>query len=244
MAAINTAVKSQIPDKLKSIETSDSLEHWIHRFKVYIQRDPVLSPYLTLTWDYNQDNMGFVDPQGDLPEGHLTAEKKAENCKLFLAHVASFMEKSYYTKTIERRTTSANSIWKLLRELYNVETSADTLLDIGNVTYDKSESYLSFYHKLLYHAESNLAPANVTVNHVATGANGDSLTVTMMDLVALQWLSKLDTRLFDKVKIDFAVRIKAGERLSSMVPDIAKALPGILKQMDGSRKDTGGHHRD
>ena len=237
MAAINSAVKSQIPDKLKSHETSDSLEHWIHKFKVYIQRDPILSPYLTLTWNYNQDNMGFIDPPGDRPQGQLSAEEKAEHCKLFLAHVASFMEKSYYTKAIERRTTSANSIWKLLRELYNVETSADTLLDIGNISYDKSESYLSFFHKLLYHAESNLAPANMTVNHVTTGADGDSLTVTLMDLVALQWLSKIDIRLIDRVKVDFAVRIKQGERLSAMVPDIAKALPGILKQMDGSRRD-------
>ena len=237
MAAANSAVKSQVPDKLMSHETADSLEHWIHKFKVYIQRDPILSPYLTLTWNYNQDNMGFVDPQGDLPEGQLSAAMKAEHCKLFLAHVASFMEKSYYTRKIERRTTSANSIWKLLRELYNVEISADTLLDIGNISYDKSESYLSFFHKLLYHAESNLAPANMTVDHVTTGADGDSLTVTMMDLVALQWLSKVDMKLIDRVKVDFAVRIKQGERLSAMVPDIAKALPGILKQMDGPRRD-------
>ena len=237
MAAANSAVKSQVPDKLKSHETADSLEHWIHKFKVYIQRDPILSPYLTLTWNYNQDNMGFVDPQGDLPEGQLSAAMKAEHCKLFLAHVASFMAKSYYTRKIERRTTSANSIWKLLRELYNVEISADTLLDIGNISYDKSESYLSFFHKLLYHAESNLAPANMTVDHVTTGADGDSLTVTMMDLVALQWLSKVDMKLIDRVKVDFAVRIKQGERLSAMVPDIAKALPGILKQMDGPRRD-------
>ena len=150
------AIKFPIPNKLKSKETTDSLEHWIHQFKVYVQRDPLLSPYLTLTWTPGTQNMGFVDPVGDLPAGTLSAEQKAINCKLFLAHVASFMEKSYYKKAIEQRTTSTESIWQLLRQIYNIETSAKTLLDIGKMSHDKSETYLSFYHQLLYHVETNM----------------------------------------------------------------------------------------
>ena len=65
-----------------------------------------------------------------------------------------------------------------------------------------------------------MAPANTTVNHVRTGTTGDSLSVTLMD----------------HIKIDFAVRIKANERLSSMVPD--KSLPGMLKSMDRNQRDT------
>ena len=231
------AIKFPIPNKLKSKETADSLEHWIHQFKVYVQRDPLLSPYLTLRWTPGAQNMGFVDPAGDLPAGTLSAAEKSENCKLFLAHVASFMEKGYYRKAIEQRTTSAESIWQLLRQIYNVETSAETLLDIGKMSYDKSETYLSFYHQLLYHVETNMAPANTTVDHVMTGINGDTLSVTLMDVTALIWLNKIDSRLYDRVKIDFAVRIKANERLSSMVPDIAKSLPGMLKSMDSNRRD-------
>ena len=229
--AANAVVKYPFPDKLQKVETADSLDHWIHQFKLYIQRDPVLAPYLAETWDYGLPTMGFTDPER-LPAGALTAEEKSKNCKLFLAHVASFMKVPYYRISIERRTTNAESIWQLLRRSYNVETSAETLLDIGSVTYDKTESYLGFYQRLLYLVESNLAPANVTVDHVKTGDTGDSLSVTMMDLIALNWIQKIEPRLYDRIKIDFAVRIKAGERLSSLVPDIAKALPGLLKSMD------------
>ena len=233
--AVTQTTRFQRPDNLQIKETAESLDKWISDFKVYIQRDPVFAPFLTETWDYDEPNMGFVDPAEGVPRGDLPAATKATNCKLFLAHFTTFLKRPYHNRGIQERTTSCDSIWKLLRTVYNVEPSAENLLDIGDVTYDKSESHLSFFHKIIYMIESNMAPGAITVDHVTTGANGDKLSVTLMDVAAVMWINKLDPRLYDRVKVEFAVRIKNGERLSAMVPDIAKAIPGMLKFLNHGR---------
>ena len=87
--------------------------------------------------------------------------------------------------------------------------------------------------------EQNLAPANVTVDHVDTRTNGDKLSVTLMDTAAMIWLSKIDPRLLDEIEIEFAVQIKEGKRLSSLVPQISKSIPGILKRIVDNRGQNG-----
>ena len=233
--ALTQTTRFQRPDNLQIKETAESLDKWISDFKVYIQRDPVFAPFLTETWNYDEPNMGFTDPVEGVARGDLPATKKGTNCQLFLAHFTTFVKRPYYNKGIQERTTSCDSIWKLLRSIYNVEPSAENLLDIGDVTFDKSESHLSFFHKIIYLIESNMAPAAITVDHVTTGPTGDRLSVTLMDVAAVMWINKLDPRLYDRVKVEFAVRIKNGERLSSMVPDIAKAIPGMLKLLNHGR---------
>ena len=228
----NQVMRFHRPRELGTTETADTLDHWINQFTVYIQRDPIMSPFLTGTWNPNHATMGFTEAR----EG-VTIQQQSANCKLFLSHLASFMTVPYHKKTIEKRTTDIESVWNLLRGIYNVEKSAETLLDIGSLAYNKAESFASFYYKIVYYIEMNLAPANIEVNHVNSGEDGDDLSVTLLDMAALLWLTKIDHRLYDKVKINYAVQIKNGERLSQLVPTIAKALPGILKNMDSVKKE-------
>ena len=205
--AHNTIMKFHRPRDLKNTETSDSLDHWINQFTVYIQRDPLMAPFLTGQWNSAADNMGFTAGPNAAADA-LSPAEQAANCKIFLAHLASFMEVPYHRTAIEKRTTSLASVWALLRKIYNVEKSAESFLDIGMITYSKSESYLSFYYRILYYVENNLADANITVDTISTGGTGDKLTVSLMDMAALLWLEKLDRRLLDRIKIDYSVRIK------------------------------------
>ena len=232
MAAANAAIRLQLPRKLTNIETADSLDHWIDTYVDYIQRDPILAPFLTCDWNYAADNMGFT-----VAAGGVEPAQRAANCKIFLSHVNSFLPNPYSRNAIAKRSTNVESIWTLLREKYNVTKSAETLLDIGNLKHDKTESYASFFQKVVYYIEMNLAPANITVDHVATGADGDELSVTLMDLAAIIWIQKIDPRLFDRIRVDYAVQIKNGSRLSELVPTIARALPGMIKSMDGVKKE-------
>ena len=230
--AAQGTLRLQIPRKLNSSETAETLDHWIHSYTDYVSRDPILAPFLNTNWNYNAGNMGFTRPIAEVQPAQL-----AINCKQFLSHVNSFMANPYSRKSIEQRTTNVESIWTLLREKYNVTKSAESLLDIGNLAYDKSESYACFFEKVVYYVEMNMAPANTTVNHVTTGAEGDKLSVTLMDLCAILWMQKIDPRLFNRVRIDYSVQIKNGSRISELVPTIARALPGILKSMDGVKKE-------
>ena len=232
MAAANAAIRLQLPRKLNNIETADSLDHWIDTYVDYIQRDPILATFLTCNWNYAEDNMGFT-----VAAGGVAPAQRAANCKIFLSHVNSFLPNPYSRNAIAKRTTNVESIWTLLREKYNVTKSAETLLDIGTLSHDKTESYASFFQKVVYYIEMNLAPANITVDHVATGEDGDELSVTLMDLAAIIWIQKIDPRLFDRIRVDYAVQIKNGSRLSELVPTIARALPGMIKSMDGVKKE-------
>ena len=85
--------------------------------------------------------------------------------------------------------------------------------------------------------EQNLAPANKTVDQVSTGATGDKLTVSNMDHAAVLWIMKIDPRLFDRIETEYAVQIKDGKLLSELVPQIAKAIPGMLKSLDGVKSE-------
>ena len=230
--AAQGTLRLQTPRKLNSSETAETLDHWIHSYTDYASRDPILAPFLNTNWNYNDVNMGFTQPIAEVQPAQL-----AINCRQFLSHVNSFMANPYSRKSIEQRTTNVESIWTLLREKYNVTKSAESLLDIGNLAYDKSESYACFFEKVVYYVEMNMAPQNTTVNHITTGAEGDKLTVTLMDLCAILWMQKIDPRLFNRVRIDYSVQIKNGSRISELVPTIARALPGMLKSMDEVKRE-------
>ena len=60
----------------------------------------------------------------------------------------------------------------------------------------------------------------------------DKMTISLMDFVAAMWLEKIDPRLAERVQIDFRVPISEGQRLSEMVPLIAKCIPSMLKKIE------------
>ena len=75
------------------------------------------------------------------------------------------------------------------------------------------------------------------VDTVTTGGTGNKLMVSLMDMAALLWLEKLDRRLLERVMIDCSVQIKNRNPLSQLVPTIAKALPGMIKNLDSIKKE-------
>ena len=110
-------------------------------------------------------------------------------------------------------------------------------MSLGTVKKLSTESYQLFYAKILYLMERNLAPPNKTVDTISTGQEGDKLTVSNMDHAAVIWLMQIDPRLFAKIQVEYAVQIKNGMLLSELVPQIAKAIPGMLKSLDGVKKE-------
>ena len=63
------------------------------------------------------------------------------------------------------------------------------------------------------------------------------MSIMLMDMAVKDWLEKIHPGLIDKVKIEFGVQIKAGTRISALAPQIAKAIPSLLKKMNTTRND-------
>ena len=200
LAPNQITMRFQRPRDLEAHETSDSLEHWINQFEVYITREPTMAQFLNLNWDASADNYGFeADAAG-------TAEQKMAACKIFLGHVCSFFKYPYYNHKIKERSTNIDSIYDILRDIYHIKKTADNFFSIARAKKLSTESYSVFYAKIVYLMEQNLAPPNKTVDNISTGARGDKMTVSMLDTAAMIWLEKIDSRLMDQVELDYAVQ--------------------------------------
>ena len=224
-------MRFQRPRDLEAVETAATLEQWINHFEVYIKREPSMNMFLTSTWNAAAENMGCE------AAGTLTVEQVAENLKVFLGHVCSFLKYPYYNHIIKDRSTDFKSICDILREIYHIEKNVSSLFSIARVSKKSAESYEVFYAKIVYLMQQNMAPQGKTVRYITTPAGGDKLSVTNLDHAALIWLMKIDSRLVDKIEVDYATQIREGLLLSELVPQIAKALPNILKKLDGVKND-------
>ena len=105
----NTVMRFPKPRDLEPEETAASLDHWQTQFKVYAKRDPLMAPFLTGTWNPEEENMGYTEALNG-----VDPVTRGENCKLFLSHLASFLKVPYYNLAIQTRTTSLESVWEFL----------------------------------------------------------------------------------------------------------------------------------
>ena len=228
---ITMSVKFPCPEKLNEIETAPSLEQWKTSFITFAQRDPALAPFLTAKWDTTKDHRGFHT----IPGG-LTAAEQATNCEMFLRHLVSYLKKPYWNIRIIERSTSLKSVWKTFDEIFDIEHNADSLLDIASMKMSTSESYSSFLARILFHLENHMPGAGITVDNVASG-NGESMSIMVMDLAVKDWLEKIHPSLIERVKIEYGVQIKEGVRLSKLAPQIAKAIPSMLKKINNTKAE-------
>ena len=227
-----TSIKMRVPRPLEKLETAESLGQWKNLFTNYTQRDPIFAPFLTCKWRREQPNFGFRD----ITDGLTAVEQKA-NCELFLCHISSFLKEPFWNNKILKRTSDLHDVWIIFDEIFNIEHNADSLLDISAMKYDSSESYSSFLARIQFHLENHLPPPDVTVDNISSGAEGESMSIMVMDLAVKEWLEKIHPSLIDRVKIEYGVQIKEGTRLSALAPQIGKAIPSLLKKINNTRTD-------
>ena len=60
----------------------------------------------------------------------------------------------------------------------------------------------------------------MTVEDATVPAQGDRLTVSHINFIAMIWLIKIDPRLLPKVRLEYTIRLKRGEALASLVEKI------------------------
>ena len=218
----DTFVKSPPPRPLAQQETLDSLNHWKTLFRNYYRRDTVYKQFLAsdFTWTPNQPNYG------------LATQARKENLEDFLYKLAGFLPHSYLTDRIVKDTKSLQGCWDIIYEHYNVKITQETFLDFESLKKEPAENYRQFYEKLLQHSRLHLAP-NGAKSEPLTNITNDSMTISLMNHVALQWLRKIDPQLINIIRTEYSVELRRGDQLSALVPTIAPNIDSLLTRHTG-----------
>ena len=213
------------PRPLTQTESLDSLNHWKNIFRNYYRRDSSFKQFLKpgCKWDYTRDNYAL---QGSEEE---TAEEKADSLNDFLNNLAGFLPHSYLTQKILEETTCLQDCWNVIYEHYNVQVTPETLLDFESLSKEESENYRQFYERLVQHVRLHLAPVGAKVESV-TNTVTDSMSISLLNMIALQWLRKCHPQLITAVRKEYAIQLRKGEQLAALVPQIAPNVESMINK--------------
>ena len=214
---------------LTSTETLYSLNHWKTSFRTYYRRDTFYKGFLLpdATWDPHQVNYGqTADTQNQ--QVVRSAQDKCEDLKDFLHTLVGYLPFPYLTEKIVKGSTNLNEVWEVIYDHYGLSVTGETLLDFTSMAQLQGESYRQFYDRLLSHARLHLPRPNITIDGVTTGANGEGMTIALMNFVAMFWLQKINPVLIDIVKTDFGRELRDGTQLCSLVPRLANSIESML----------------
>ena len=219
------------PRQLGPKETLESLTHWRTSFKTFYKRDEAYKRFFKfgVVWNNEEENYGFTDDGSD-----YRAEDIAEDLRDLLNTLASFLPYSYLTDKILNTTTCWEDVWRIINDHYNVRTDSESLLDFEKLFKTSEETYRQYYERLLQHVKQHLAPAGVKVE-TKTNTVADELSISLMNMVALQWLRKIDPELIEIVKTEYSTELRENTQLAHLVPRIAPNIDCLLKRYSTGR---------
>ena len=197
MATAANTVKIPQPRNLEDKETRPRLDIWKTSLLNYFRRDDFFRRFLTDTWDPCEADFGFSAETDGLKRSSATL---AGDLRMFLQVVSAYLPHDYASTEIVEHSVSLDDVFRIIYEIYECETTSVTFLDISLMKKDANETHRQFFLRIRSHMERHLAAPNVKVENTSTGAKGDTMTVSLMDMVAQHWLMRTDPRLVNIVK--------------------------------------------
>ena len=208
------------PRQLGMKETLDTLTHWKTNFRTFYKRDDAYKHFMkeTTTWDPLDGNYGQA------AEGTIGLKRKAEDMKEDLVDLlnmlAGYLPHSYLTDKIVSGTKNWKDVWEVIYEHYGVQVTNGTFMDFESLNKQTDETHRQFYERLLQHVKQHLAPEGAKVKPIVA-LTADKMSITLMNMVALQWLRKTNKDLIDVVQIEYSTELKSDVQLADLVPRIA-----------------------
>ena len=218
------------PRQLTNKETLETLTHWETTFRTFYKRDDVYKYFFkpNISWNPSEIHYGLSD------EGEgSNLRKKDELCedlKDLLNTFAGYLPHSYLTEKILQSHSWAD-IWKTVRDHYNVQVSSETMLDFEALQKIPDETYRQYFERLLQHTRQHLAPAESKVENLKIETK-DTMTISLMNLVALQWLRKINPVLIDIVKVEYSTDLRENVQLANLVSRIAPNIDSLLRRYE------------
>ena len=204
------------PRQLSSHETLESLTHWETTFRTFYKKDDTYKIFFKKShseWDYSQAHYGLNDEVGG------EARKKdelAEDLEDLLNTLAGYLPYSYLTDKLLKYTKGWKDVYKVIRDHYNVQVSSETLLDFESIQKNSEETHRQFYERLLQHTKQHLAPADAKVEDFVNTVE-DKMTISLMNMVAIQWLRKTNPDLIEIIKTEYSTELRSNTQLADLV---------------------------
>ena len=195
------------PRKLEQRETLNSLNHWRTVFLNYYRRCPFYGYFLRpgLTWN-NDRTRGFTANEADGLK--RTPAILASDLEGFLSCLGSYLPFDYVSDKINSESTSLATAWNIIYEIYDAEIDTTTYLDYALMSKNPEETYRGFYNRLVGFVRQHLPQQRVEAEGVHSPQTGETLTIGLLDAVAVHWLLSIDRRLVNIIKTEFATQLK------------------------------------
>ena len=232
---VKSQPKVQQPRKLEETETVQKLNAWKLQFRNFYRSCDVMAIFLdpATKGDPTKDNYGFEE---EASGAKRSAAVLKEDLLGFFATVAGFMPNDYVHDKLVSETTCVEDVWTIVYEIFDADIHPGKFLGFAKLTKDPAETYRNFWNRLVgfvrQHAAQNPRgePA-ITAEGATVPAEGDTLTVTLLDLITVHWLTSIDRRLLTIVQTEFATQLKT-KRLCQLIKLIATNIDDLLKRYE------------
>ena len=220
------------PRQLGPNETLESLTHWQTTFRTFYKKDDSYKLFFKKNQKWNHLRPNY-DLQDEADGEKRTSEELSEDLTDLLNTLAGYLPHSYLTDKILKNSRSFDDVWRIIHVHYNVQVTSESLLDFESLHKLSEETYRQFYERLLQHAKQHMAPANVKVES-HTNLVGDVMTISLMNMVTLHWLKKVNPVLIPIVKTEYSTELRSNTQLAELVPRIAPNIDSLLKRYENS----------
>ena len=226
------------PRELGTDETRENLTNWLDTAQNFFLRDDPWARFVrdNAVWNPAAANHGFAAD----PHGARLNRGPAEVYQSFLrfcSAFAAFFPFGYIKTTLETETTGWASIREQVYIAYNRQLNAASLLGHVEFKRDQGENYYIYFRRLMDFYKQHLVGPNVQAAGFDTGAQGDGMTLSHANLVAMIWLERIDKRLPKLVLREYGNELRRQEtHLVSLVPRISTDMEALLEQLEEASK--------
>ena len=147
-------------------------------------------------------------------------DESTEDCKDFLHALAGYMPYGYLSEKFLSSVKSLKDAFDVICEHYGVSPSQESFLEFISLNKEAGESYRQYYERLLAFSRQHLTGADQDVDGFRSGAEGDTLTISHMNLIMLLWLRNIHPDLIQIVKTEYSLELRQNTPLSKLVPRI------------------------
>ena len=145
--------------------------------------------------------------------------------------LGGFSPLDYVSEKIKLESTNVKTAFEISYEIYDAEIDTTNYLDYASMTCLPNDTYRNFYKRLVGFVRQHLPDKRIVAEGVTSPDTGESLTIGLLDLIAIHWMLFIDKRLISTVKTEFT------EDLKSNSHDRARSSnTKMLFQMHGHQK--------